>query len=296
MNHRQYLWTAPLSFLILQAFFAPVAHAQSGQSTGKRSFLEQFYSDNHQIIAATATIALFILFTIFVFKVGPEKIARKIYELLKMSVKDETGRSVIVAVFAVIAAGVGIGLYNSRIFDQLKDSSYARGVITYLVTIATIGLIFIIVLQIMFVKKESEEQVKGAREVLAILAGILGTIVGFYFGQTTDSTKPPRIEQLAISPITDGKERITAFVNGGVIPYKYTLSFSDGAEPKEVTGESNNGIIVEDIATTQPRDVDLSIIDAHNSSDKRHEAAPEAGSQTKAPSSTAEGTAQAPQT
>jgi hypothetical protein len=170
---------------------------------------------------------------------------------------------------------VGFGLYNSSIFEKLTDSSYARGVITYLITIATIGLVFVLVLQIMFVRDEDQERVKGAREILTVLTGILGTIVGFYFGQTSGQTNALRVAHLTIDPVVDGKERVSAFVEGGVPPYNYVLSFEgDDGGPNTKSGQSSSGIIAVDLETTTPKDVDVSVVDAHNNKDERREAAP----------------------
>jgi hypothetical protein len=278
MNPTKRFWLTLCSVFIAQILFSPRAYAAPvpGTVASSPSHVKQWLLENAQAVAITATILLIILLAVIIFKVGPEKIARKVYELLKLALTDSTGRSVVVAVFVVIALGVGFGLYNSEIFDKLKDSSYARGVITYLITIATIGLVFILVLQIMFVKEEAEGQIKGAREVLTILTGILGTIVGFYFGQSTDQTQALRVAQLAVSPIAEGKERVTAFVEGGVSPYNYILSFGDDVPRKTVNGQSSTGVIVEDLTVADPADVEVNILDAHNSAAKRSATAPPA--------------------
>lgn len=264
-------WMAFCFVLIAQILFPWGAHAESQSVVGR---IGEFVQDNSQDIAVTATILLIILLAAFVFKVGPERIARKTYELLRLALNDQTGKSTIVAVFVIVALGVGFGLYNSEIFDKLKDSGYARGVITYLIAISTIGLVFILALQIMFVKGEAEEQIKGTRDILAVLTGILGTIVGFYFGQAQGQDQALRVAQLVASPVADGKESVAAFVEGGSSPYSYILSYEDANQPKTINGQTSSGIIVVDLAVAKPTDVELSILDAHNSAAKRRATAP----------------------
>jgi hypothetical protein len=57
----------------------------------------------------------------------------------------------------------------------------ARVLITFLVAIGTIAIAFLAILTAMILR-EYKERFALAKEVLTILVGILGTIVGFYFG------------------------------------------------------------------------------------------------------------------
>lgn len=218
-------------------------------------------------LVATVLVAfLIVLLALFISKVGPDKVARKIYELLNKAVTDATGRFTVVSVFVAIAAAVWFGLHSSDMFDKLKDSGYARGVITYCITIATIGLAFILALQAMFVKPETEEKFKGAREILTVLMGVLGTIVGFYFGSTAEQGKALRIVQLAATQ-AEGREHVTAYVEGGAIPYNYTVTttLADNTT-KPITGQSVTGLISEDAAVgAKPATaVRLEVVDAKN--------------------------------
>ena len=64
----------------------------------------------------------------------------------------------------------------------------ARVLITFLVAVATVAIAFLAILTAMILR-EYKERFALAKEVLTILVGILGTIVGFYFG-TAGNPKP----------------------------------------------------------------------------------------------------------
>ena len=80
------------------------------------------------------------------------------------------------------------GIFMSPSFlKDMAEPGNARGLITFLFAFATIAVIIITVIATFWVKMEEVEQ-RGtlAKEILAILIGIMGTILGFYFG----SAKP----------------------------------------------------------------------------------------------------------
>jgi len=70
-----------------------------------------------------------------------------------------------------------------------QDDS-ARFLITFLVAVGTIAIAFLAILTAMVIR-EYKERFAAAKEVLTILVGILGTIVGFYFGTAKNSNQPP---------------------------------------------------------------------------------------------------------
>lgn len=100
----------------------------------------------------------------------------------------------VVTVIFVVVVGIGAGrLYNSELRTSLEVISTAddaaRILITFLVAVATVGIAFLAVLTAMVIR-EYKERFALAKEVLTILVGILGTIVGFYFGVANTAGKP----------------------------------------------------------------------------------------------------------
>lgn len=115
----------------------------------------------------------------------------------------------VIARFALIGFGVlvalmlGFGLYNSAFYSSLASVDQTRGLITFLVTIAATATIILIGVGIFWLedKEEVKERFAAAKDLLTVVIGVLGTILGFYFGtRTTEAQKPnppPSISQTA---------------------------------------------------------------------------------------------------
>lgn len=78
------------------------------------------------------------------------------------------------------------------VMEQLKEEDAARGLITFVISLGVINIAIILTLAALMGRGTPEASAKFARgkEVLTILVGILGTIVGFYFGQATATESP----------------------------------------------------------------------------------------------------------
>jgi hypothetical protein len=127
----------------------------------------------------------------------------------------------IVACFLVILLIVVISvvLYkNGGVLKDLSDPANARGIITFMISLAAIGLAFLMVLHGLFGKSDAE-QFRRAREIYAGLMGVLGTIVGFYFGSTEKPAPPLTVTE----PRLMEREFITQ-AGGGVPPYRYRIT------------------------------------------------------------------------
>ena len=93
------------------------------------------------------------------------------------------------------------------LIGRLSDPSFARGLITFLISVATIGLAFVLVYQ---ASSSSDDSFRRAREVFAGLMGILGTIVGFYFG-SADKTSA----KLDIAAVKFTDKQIASYPKSG---------------------------------------------------------------------------------
>ena len=155
---------------------------------------------------------------------------------------------VLAIVFAVILI---MGLYRSNMDLSVKDT--ARGMITYVVSVVTvaIGMFLVVASAFLSGSKDLEKRFAFGKDVFTILVGVLGTVMGFYYGQTAASgaggtntntnNQQQAAQTLQIStpqanpatPRINTDVTVTADISGGDPPYKYTITFTD---PNAVTG------------------------------------------------------------
>lgn len=94
---------------------------------------------------------------------------------------------------AITAIALIYGVFVSSDFlNRVSEPGAARGLITFLFAFATIAVVIITVIATFWVKIEEVDQ-RGAfaKEILAIMIGIMGTILGFYFGAANPEAVPP---------------------------------------------------------------------------------------------------------
>lgn len=149
--------------------------------------------------------------------------------------------------FAAILVGLlcvlfAFGLLGpGRFFESLKDPNYARGVIMFMVSTSAVLIGFIVVIYAFFGVRDqqSESRFRRAREIFVSMMGVLGTIVGFYFGQTNLPEVNDALEKPAID-VVDGE--VTVHMTSGIPPYSYTVEFEDTAA-ETLRKTSDNGWI-----------------------------------------------------
>lgn len=107
-------------------------------------------------------------------------------------------------VVATVIGFVTVGLIAWFIFSGAEIFSTpekARGLITFAVAIVTVAIALILVLYIIFGTGDDEEfgnRFTFGKDVLMVFVGILGTIMGFYYG-TTDKVSPKDIPIITAS-------------------------------------------------------------------------------------------------
>ncbi|MDD5035657.1 MAG: hypothetical protein PHE55_12960 [Methylococcaceae bacterium] len=171
---------------------------------------------------------------------------------------------VLFAVLGISVVGaLGFGIYSAggQFLDSLQKTEIARGLITFLVAVATVAIAIILALYaVVSSGPELKERFALGKEILTTLIGVLGTIVGFYFGSSTDiqTREPlPRNNQqgLQIAPFSISNEKprkgeiisIASFVYGGRAPYRYTLSSLPSSMVSPISNVSQDGSIKEEI-------------------------------------------------
>jgi len=75
-----------------------------------------------------------------------------------------------------------LGLFiRSSIVRELASPDLARGVITFIFAVGTVGIALLLAVGAL-VGQHSVEEFAKAKEILTVLIGVFGTILGFYFG------------------------------------------------------------------------------------------------------------------
>ena len=95
------------------------------------------------------------------------------------------GSILTVVVVGVSMFGVGYMIRSAPI----ADPAYARGIITVLFSVGTIAVAIVLILSAIFLNDaDKKERFDRGKEVLSLLLGIFGTIVGFYYGTNQQGT------------------------------------------------------------------------------------------------------------
>jgi len=111
---------------------------------------------------------------------------------------------------------------DAQALVRLADPAYARGLITWLVILTTIGIAFILIYQAFNGTTQSDDGFRRGREIFAGLLGMAGTIIGFYFGSADKSDATLKVSE----PIQE-EMVVRAYVSGGTPPYRYTIESLD---------------------------------------------------------------------
>lgn len=169
-----------------------------------------------------------------------------------------------IVIFGVLAYGI----YSAGgvFLKSLQAPETARGLITFLVAFTTVAIALILVLYALLSSGGSQDlkdRFGFGKEILTSLIGVLGTILGFYFGSSTQPTaeealKPElsRAQALQVASAFISNEQpkkgermmLSSFVSGGTPPYIYSISFipSNILNPV-VNRTSPDGVIKEEI-------------------------------------------------
>jgi hypothetical protein len=170
---------------------------------------------------------------------------------------------VLIIVLSVIAlVGAAVLGFDKGVLVSMGRAEFARGLITYLFAIVTIGTAVVLILSALLGAGDelAEKRFQHGKEILALLLGVFGTIVGFYFGaETTSGMKAEsgilRLSSLDLSPrvvSVGGKVTVRAVAIGGTPPYRVAVALgAEEAEPQERVPEG--GWIIKDVLATKAR-------------------------------------------
>lgn len=158
----------------------------------------------------------------------------------------------IAAVTIVFVWVLARGINNTS--RGLEDMATARGLITFVIAVSTVAIAMMLTLTAI-VTRDFDKRIAVGKEILTILVGVLGTIVGFYYGAATKESASPA-SQISAAAITitppelarDGKITLSTTLSGGTPPYSYTIIFTPDTIPAVPQKESVDGKISEEIS------------------------------------------------
>jgi len=164
------------------------------------------------------------------------------------------------------------GLSGQRGFlSSLADKTVARGLITFLITFTTIGIAIILAISTLYAdgNDAGEKRFDQGKQVLGVLIGILGTIVGFYFGASTDVRATPTVSSQVLTvapaavssmePKRGEKFTISSFVYGGKAPYTYSITFDPAVIPPIKDVKTLDGTIKQDLVVPDTLTADTEV-------------------------------------
>jgi hypothetical protein len=131
----------------------------------------------------------------------------------------------IIIVFAVTQT-------NQTFLSKLAKPEVARGLITFLIAITTVGIAIILAVSTLVLTEgdEGDKRFDRGKQVLTTLIGVLGTIVGFYFGSANETAQQK--QQTEQSQTLATKITTTSLPEGAVNkPYPQTVVQTAGLTP-----------------------------------------------------------------
>jgi hypothetical protein len=179
--------------------------------------------------------------------------------------------AIVVMIFIVYAISGSKGVLNS-----LADEKIARGLITFLIAVATVAIAIILALSAVISDPAVvKDRFTLGKEVLGVLIGVLGTIVGFYFGSAVSGQAPPlHVASMIITneqPKKGEKTTIVGFVSGGKPPYTYSITFDPNLISSVRDVPSPDGTIKQDVqipADLQKDTSEIFVIDVKDGESK----------------------------
>ena len=121
---------------------------------------------------------------------------------------------------------------DQTFLGKLAKPEVARGLITFLIAITTVGIAIILAVSTLVLTEgdAGDKRFDRGKQVLTTLIGVLGTIVGFYFGSANESAQQK--QQTEQSQTAATKITTTSLPEGAVNkPYPQTVMQAAGLTP-----------------------------------------------------------------
>lgn len=127
---------------------------------------------------------------------GPSRTRRSLFQALTDPQADFWTLAwrafTLLLIIVVLLSVVWLAYRGGLDVSQLDKPEFMRGLITILLLVATLVLSTIVLLAVLFTAGDESavKRTQAARDALTPLLGILGTIVGFYFGLNSQTVTP----------------------------------------------------------------------------------------------------------
>src|SRR5258708_34816528 len=139
-------------------------------------------------------------------------------------------------VVVILIAFIIIFPWGHKFLEKIAEPAVARGLITFLFALSTVAIAIILAISTVIFpgEPEGDKRFDRGKQVLSVLIGVLGTIVGFYFGAETKPKEVAPTEQtqssvhIVTSKLPDGVAnqpypQTTLQTAGLVAPWKWTV-------------------------------------------------------------------------
>jgi hypothetical protein len=134
----------------------------------------------------------------------------------------------------VIILIIGFAIFNDTFLGRMTDIGSARGLITFVFTIGTMGIAVFILIALFTGDPNdpaSQARFNSSKEILTTLIAILATVVGFYFGSATREDGNGGTAGFAVgtpvvlppNPTAGSSAQLNAFVAGARLPLTYSI-------------------------------------------------------------------------
>ena len=127
--------------------------------------------------------------------IKPFRISDILKSFPKLDASQAIGLLAGAAIFVLAAIGLvvlGFGILQTKdIVDKISHVAYARGLITYILAIGTVAVALVLVVSALLGSDANKDNFDRGKEILTVMIGIFGTILGFYFGQASSTAGTP---------------------------------------------------------------------------------------------------------
>jgi len=184
--------------------------------------------------------------------------------------------AILLAIFVLILFAI-MNWDKGHVLNSMSQIEFARGLITYLFAVVTIGTAVVLVVSALTSSEQSDvykERFNRGKEVLALLLGVFGTIVGFYFGREVAAKGQPGEAVVSLVPIrlsapsviSGGTITVSTYVSGGKAPFRYGIGFDKdaikAAEPAGADGWIIKTVVAPKVTEDQAKNLYVLVEDA----------------------------------